>query len=79
MRAGLAVGVVSAAAFAVLPGCGGSPASSPTQVPPAIPPPASCPAGTAVLGVTSLTARLVASGFRNPLDLQAAPGDRERL
>jgi glucose/arabinose dehydrogenase len=32
-----------------------------------------------VLGVTSLTARLVASGFRNPLDLQAAPGDRERL
>jgi glucose/arabinose dehydrogenase len=32
-----------------------------------------------VRGVTSLTARLVASGFRNPLDLQAAPGDRERL
>jgi len=31
------------------------------------------------VGVPSLTARLVASGFRDPLDLQAAPGDRERL
>ncbi|HSD27284.1 MAG TPA: PQQ-dependent sugar dehydrogenase [Vicinamibacteria bacterium] len=31
------------------------------------------------MGVPSLTARLVASGFRNPLDLQTAPGDRERL
>jgi glucose/arabinose dehydrogenase len=28
---------------------------------------------------SSLTARLVASGLRSPLDLQAAPGDRERL
>jgi hypothetical protein len=32
-----------------------------------------------VAGLPSLTARLVASGLRNPLDLQAPPGDRERL
>jgi hypothetical protein len=29
--------------------------------------------------VPSLAARLVASGLRNPLDIQSAPGDRERL
>jgi glucose/arabinose dehydrogenase len=32
-----------------------------------------------VSGIPSLTARLVASGLRNPLDLQAAPGDSDRL
>jgi len=31
------------------------------------------------MGVPTLSARLVASGFRSPLDLQAAPGDGERL
>ena len=36
-------------------------------------------AGAPVAGIPALTARLVASGLRNPLDLQAAPGDRERL
>jgi len=30
-------------------------------------------------GDPALTARLVVAGLRNPLDLQAAPGDRERL
>ena len=79
MRASLAVGFVSATAFAVLSGCGGSAASSPTPVPSATPPAASCAAGTPAPGVPSLAARLVASGFRNPLDLQAVPGDRERL
>ena len=61
-----------------LPGCGGS-SSSPTPVPSATPPAASCAAGAPVAGIPALTARLVASGLRNPLDLQAAPGDRERL
>jgi len=61
-----------------LPGCGGS-SSSPTPVPSATPPTASCAAGAPVAGIPALTARLVASGLRNPLDLQAAPGDRERL
>jgi len=61
-----------------LPGCGGS-SSSPTPVPSAAPPAASCAAGAPVSGIPPLTARLVASGLRNPLDLQAASGDRERL
>ncbi|HSD66081.1 MAG TPA: PQQ-dependent sugar dehydrogenase [Vicinamibacteria bacterium] len=78
MKAGLGVGVVSVAALAALSGCGGSPASSPTS-PSATPPSGSCEPGTPALAVPSLTARLVASGLRNPLDLQAAPGDRERL
>ena len=60
------------------PGCGGN-SSSPTPVPSATPPTASCAAGAPVAGIPALTARLVASGLRNPLDLQAAPGDRERL
>jgi len=61
-----------------LPGCGGS-SSSPTPLPSATPPTASCAAGAPVAGIPALTARLVASGLRSPLDLQAAPGDRERL
>jgi glucose/arabinose dehydrogenase len=60
-------------------GCGGSSGSSPTPVPSATPSTASCAAGAPVSGIPPLTARLVASGLRNPLDLQAAPGDRERL
>ena len=48
-------------------------------MPSATPPTASCAAGAPVAGIPALTARLVASGFRNPLDLQAVPGDRERL
>jgi hypothetical protein len=66
----------TAAAFVA---CGGSSGSSPTPVPTATPPTASCAAGAPVAGIPALTARLVASGLRNPLDLQAAPGDRERL
>jgi glucose/arabinose dehydrogenase len=46
---------------------------------PAPSPGASCPAGEPVAGTPVLAARLVASGLRSPLDLQAAPGDRERL
>ncbi len=76
MRAGLAVGVVS---LGLVGACGGS-GSSPTPVPSTSPSPASCAAGTPAPGMPpSLTARLVASGLRHPLDLQGAPGDRERL
>jgi len=69
---------VGVAAVLPLLGCGGSGGSSPTPVPSATPG-TSCAAGTPVSGVPALGARLVASGLRNPLDLQAAPGDRERL
>jgi glucose/arabinose dehydrogenase len=61
-------------ALTALAGCGGgepAPMPSPTA--------AACAAGTPVPGVPTLTARLVASGLSSPLDLQAAPGDRERL
>ena len=76
MKAVFAIGVVS---LGVLAACGGSSGSSPTPLPPATPPTASCAAGAPVSGIPALAARLVASGLRNPLDLQAAPGDRERL
>jgi glucose/arabinose dehydrogenase len=76
MKTVVAIGVVSAG---VLAACGGSSGSSPTPVPSATPPGASCAAGAPVSGIPALAARLVASGLRNPLDLQAAPGDRERL
>jgi glucose/arabinose dehydrogenase len=68
---------VSLPAVVALAACGGSP-SSPAP-PSATPPTASCGAGSPVAGSPTLTARLVASGFRDPLDLQAAPGDRDRL
>jgi hypothetical protein len=71
------LGVGVAAVLALL-GCGGSSGSSPTPVPSATPP-TSCAAGAPVSGIPALGARLVASGLRNPLDLQTAPGDRERL
>jgi len=70
---------LGAAAAAGLAACGGSGSSSPTPVPSATPPSASCAAGAPVAGIPSLTARLVVSGLRSPLDLQVAPGDRERL
>jgi glucose/arabinose dehydrogenase len=76
MRSGLGAGVVS---VGLLAACGGSSGSSPTPVPSATPPGATCAAGAPVSGIPALTARLVASGLRNPLDLQAAPGDRERV
>jgi glucose/arabinose dehydrogenase len=77
MRARGVVGAVSLPAVVALAACGGSP-SSPAP-PSATPPTASCGAGSPVAGSPTLTARLVASGFRDPLDLQAAPGDRDRL
>jgi glucose/arabinose dehydrogenase len=50
--------------------------SPPTPTP--SPTPAACSAAP-VPGTPALTAERVASGLRNPLDLQSAPGDRERL
>jgi glucose/arabinose dehydrogenase len=64
---------------AAIAACGGGSGSSPSPLPSAPPPTASCAAGAPVSGVPALAARLVASGLRSPLDLQSAPGDRERL
>ena len=38
-----------------------------------------CAAGPPVTGIPALTARLVVSGLRSPLDLQSVPSDAERL
>jgi glucose/arabinose dehydrogenase len=72
-RAGLASALVVAAA------CGGgdspsSPSASSTPTPNA-----ACAAGAPVANVATLRTTLVASGFLRPVDVQAAPGDRERL
>jgi hypothetical protein len=64
---------------AFLGACGGDGSTAPSPTPTATPPAASCAAGEPVPGIPSLGARLVASGFERPLDLQAAPGDPERL
>jgi hypothetical protein len=65
---------------ALLGACGGDGGTSPSPAPTATPPPAaSCAAGEPVAGVSALRARLVASGFASPLDLQSAPEDRDRL
>jgi glucose/arabinose dehydrogenase len=72
-------GVACLGAVATLSACGGSGSSSPTPLPSATPPGGACAAGSPVPGIPALTARLVVAGLRNPLDLQAAPGDRERL
>jgi glucose/arabinose dehydrogenase len=62
----------------VLPACGGSGPSDPTPTP--TPPSGGpCAAGPVVPGTPTLAAQLVVSGLDNPLDLQSAPGDRDRL
>jgi len=57
-----------------LAGCGSDGPADPTPSP--SPSPVNC---TPVTGTPPLTSQLVAAGFRNPLDLQSAPGDHERL
>ena len=59
-----------------LSGCGGD-GSGPSPVP--SPTAASCAAGAPVSGIPALTARLVVSGLRDPLDLQSVREDRERV
>jgi glucose/arabinose dehydrogenase len=67
----------SALAAAVLGACGGDAGSTPSPMP--TPSASSCGAGTPVAGIPTLTARLVVSGLSSPLNLQSAPGDRDRL
>jgi glucose/arabinose dehydrogenase len=66
---------------ALLVRCGGDEGAAPSPVPSGTPAPptASCSAGEPVSGVPALEARLIAEGFSNPLDLQAALEDRERV
>ena len=61
---------------AAMDACGGDAGQTPS---PTTPPGSSCGAGTPVAGMPTLQARLVVSGLSSPLDLQSAPGDRERL
>jgi glucose/arabinose dehydrogenase len=65
--------------LAALAACGGDTGSSPTPGPSPSPTASACAAGTPVTGIPALTARLVVSGLRSPLDLQSVPGDPERL
>ena len=65
--------------LAALAACGGDTGSSPTPGPSPSPTASACAAGTPVTGIPALTARLVVSGLRSPLDLQSVPGDAERL
>jgi glucose/arabinose dehydrogenase len=60
--------------------CGGDGGTTPTPAPTATPgTPVSCVGVEPVPGIPALTARLVASGFVDPLDLQSVSGDDERL
>jgi len=77
MRAGRAGRAVILVGVAGLAACGGDSGSSPTPGP--SPTAAACAAGPPVTGIPALTARLVVSGLRNPLDLQSVAGDAERL
>jgi len=63
----------------LLGGCGGDDGTAPSPTPTTTPPAAACAAGEPVSGVPALEARLVASGFESPLDVQSAPEDRSRL
>jgi glucose/arabinose dehydrogenase len=68
--------LLGTAGLLALSACGGD--SSP-EAPSTPPPGATCGAGTPVSGMPALTTQLVARGLGNPLDLQAAPGDRTRV
>ena len=61
----------------VLPGCGDNGPSSPSPSP--SPTTGACAAGPVVPGMPALASQLVVGGLRTPVDLQAPPGDRERL
>jgi glucose/arabinose dehydrogenase len=63
----------------VLPACGGDGSTSPTPSPTPSSPSGPCGAGPVVPGTPTLASQRVVGGLRNPLDLQAAPGDRDRL
>ncbi|HKC13574.1 MAG TPA: PQQ-dependent sugar dehydrogenase [Vicinamibacteria bacterium] len=67
-------GLILTLAVALAAGCGHD-----APAPVATPTPVACATGTPVAGTPPLTATLVAGGFETPLDLQAPPGDRERV
>jgi hypothetical protein len=77
MNAAAAGRLAVSSGLAALVACGGDTGTSPTPTP--TPTSVSCAAGPPVSGIPAMTARLVVSGLRQPLDLQAAPGDAERL
>lgn len=72
------VATLLAALALLVPGCGGS-ASGPAPSPSGTPTPPVGGACVPVAGTPALTLRRVTSGLRQPVDLQAAPGDRTRL
>jgi glucose/arabinose dehydrogenase len=68
--------LAAASLFLVLAACGND-ETSPTPSP--SPSAGTCSAGSPVSGTPALTSVRVASGFSNPLDLKAPPGDRARV
>ena len=76
MRAGRSGALMALLGLAA---CGGDTGMSPTPGPSPSPSAGACAAGTPVTGIPALTARLVASGLRSPLDLQSVRSDAERL
>jgi glucose/arabinose dehydrogenase len=68
------------ATLALGPGACGGGSGDPTNPTTPTPSPTSGACSAApVLGTPALTSQRVATGLRSPLDLQSAPGDRERL
>jgi glucose/arabinose dehydrogenase len=75
-RPGIGVAATACAA-GLLGACGGEDTQAPSPVP--TPTASACAAGPPVAGIPTLVARLVVSGLAQPLDLQSAPDDPERL
>ncbi|HLA77449.1 MAG TPA: PQQ-dependent sugar dehydrogenase [Vicinamibacteria bacterium] len=78
MREANALGVRVVLLAVAVSACGGGDSPSPGS-PTATPPGSTCSAGTPVSGTPGLTTTLVGSGLSSPVDLQAPPGDRERV
>jgi glucose/arabinose dehydrogenase len=74
-RAGLRAAAVLGLFLAA--GCGGD--GSPQPAPSSSPTSGSCASGAPVAGTPALTAQRVVGGLDDPVDLQAPPGDRDRL
>jgi glucose/arabinose dehydrogenase len=77
MRSGGGGRLLAVLGSAGLFACGGETGTTPSPSP--SPTGGSCAAGPPVSGVPALTARLVVSGLTDPLDVQSAPGDADRL
>jgi glucose/arabinose dehydrogenase len=70
-------GLSCIAALLLLPGCAND--TEPQPTPSGSPPSGTCAAGDPVAGTPPLVAVRVAGGLSEPIDLQAAAGDRTRL